>query len=395
MARHRDWDSICSAMEHVRVVTPGAVRATVVVFDDRSRSEEPFLDLNRQLNQHFCDSHGFDFVFVGGPEWAQLSDMPPHWARVAHLLELARLHQENPDDFLLSLDSDAVLANECFALERLLTALPREKSVFLAKDPPMWPPPTTWETTGVYCSGFVLVRLDSHGRDFLARWTASFDPLRWWQSEEGRWTTDGNWAGQTYEQGQLNRLAQGEFKDLVLELPQALFNSSFARPLASPQPVVLHLMRRPGEHGHRAKQDRVAATFAALLGLRAGSSRGGGSGSRGNSTKSSNDGTFAGIPCSGQALQAWEEEEERWTPAADLWCAFVSPPSVGKNKERRLQCTGCSQTMEPNDVVLYPGGDDGEFCELGRWFCKRCWSDCTVGQAFPQFRRACDGERCD
>merc|ERR1712194_937674 len=138
-------------------------------------------------------------------------------------------------------------------------------SIFLAKDPPMWPPPQGWETSGVFCSGLVIIRLDDAGRDFLSRWRASFDPEHRWQDEMGRWSSDGNWAGSTYEQGQLNLLAQGEFAHLVCELPQALFNASHTSPSDSPQPIVVHLMRRPGERGPSEKDGRVAASFRMLL----------------------------------------------------------------------------------------------------------------------------------
>merc|ERR1712080_426472 len=129
--------------------------------------------------------------------------------------------------------------------------------IFLAKDPAMWAPPVGWEEVGVYCSGCVIIRLDTKGREFLNCWSESYGPARWWQSEDGSWSTDGRWAGSAYEQGQLNILAQGEFSHSVFELPQALFNSPRARPPGMPQPIVLHLMRRPGEWGWQEKEDRV------------------------------------------------------------------------------------------------------------------------------------------
>ncbi|CAE8596767.1 unnamed protein product, partial [Polarella glacialis] len=106
------------------------------------------------------------------------------------------------------------------------------------------------------------------------------------------WKTDGNWAGPTYEQGQLNLLVQSEGADQVLELPQALFNSCFARPLGMPQPVVMHLMRRPMELAGVAKQARVASTFQALLSV----------------LEESDD----GLPRSALELQRWEDHEEQW-----------------------------------------------------------------------------------
>mmetsp|Transcript_58694 Transcript_58694/g.182318 ORF Transcript_58694/g.182318 Transcript_58694/m.182318 type:complete len:280 (+) Transcript_58694:501-1340(+) len=185
-----------------------------------------------------------------------------------------------------------------FPIERLLVALPPEKSVFLAKDPPMWPPPKGWEISGVYCSGFVLVRLDETGLGFLARWCAAFDPGQWWQSEEGCWTTDGNWAGAAYEQGQLNVLAQGDMESVVFELPQALFNSAWKRPDGRPQPVVMHLMRRPGEWSRREKEGRVEAAFTALLEQPS------------PPTAAEGDQSNDGIPRDSAALQLWEEEED-------------------------------------------------------------------------------------
>merc|ERR1712216_67857 len=199
--------------------------------------------------------------------------------------------------FLLSLDSDAALANEGVCLPQLLAALPPGKSVFLAKDPPMWPPPQGWESEGVFCAGFVLIRLDDAGRRFLESWLASYDPGCWWQDEEGRWSTDGKWAGPAYEQGQLNRLAcESQMRECVFELPQVLFNAVRVQPPGSAQPLVAHLMRRPGEWGKGEKEARVAASFRMLLEKHA--------------SLAHESPPWGGLPTSAEALAEWEREEE-------------------------------------------------------------------------------------
>ena len=261
----RQWELVCSASAWDGDAS--GVDATVVVFDDRDIREVRFLQLNCELNEGRCDRLGFDFLFVGGPHWPELRRMPPHWARVAHLEAMAARRPHGEHSFLISLDSDAALANPLFPLRRLLAALPREKSVFLAKDPPMWPPPqdSEWASSGVFCAGFVLVRLDEPGRRFLSRWRGCFDPSRWRRDGSGCWSTEGRWAGSAYEQGMLNALAHGELAHVVFELPQSLFNSAWVRAGGAPQPVVAHLMRRPGEWAPGEKDGRVAAAFGALL----------------------------------------------------------------------------------------------------------------------------------
>lgn len=278
--------------------------ATVIVFDDRVRAHEPFLDLNYRLNSLHCARQGLNFEFVGGPDWPELRRMPPHWARVDHMSELASLEVKDANSFLISMDSDAAFANPGFPLKELLGGLSHDKSVFLAKDPNMWRPPAECEA-GVYCSGFVLVRLDAYGRRFLKEWRDAYDPSQWWQDELGRWSSDGNWAGSTYEQGQLNRLAHGHLQHLVQELPQALFNSPFAREVGEVQPVIVHLMRRPGEL-QTEKPLRVATTFRMLLEA---------SMAHFASRRCPDD----GIPRSAEGLSRWEEIEESWWPHQDLW----------------------------------------------------------------------------
>lgn len=233
--------------------------------------------------------------------------MPPHWARIARLEAMARGGLQGPHRFVAVLDSDAAFTNSGFPLRRLLGGLPAEKSVFIAKDPAMHPPPADLEETGIFCSGFVCVRLSPEGLGFLAAWRDAFDASEWHRdADTGGWSTTARWAGPAYEQGQLNRLARGDFQDDVLELPQALFNSAFARGPGGPQPVVVHLMRRPGEAGGD-KDRRVEATLRALWEEQLASP-----------LSVSDGGGFrpspAGLPTTGADLAAWEAAEEACGP---------------------------------------------------------------------------------
>jgi len=333
--------------------TSDQVAVTTIVFDDRDPCDVPFLQLNQQLNEDFCRQRGFNFQLAGGPGWPELLRMPPHWARIAHLQTRSEQLPEGQHSFLISLDSDAAFANIRFPLEQLLVALPADKSVFLAKDPPMWPPPQGSETCGVYCSGFVLLRLDGPGRNFLKRWLGSYDASRWCLGKDGSWTTDGAWAGTAYEQGQLNELAHGELAASVFELPQALFNSPWERPICRPQPVVVHLMRRPGEWCMQAKEERVAVAFAALLGKAKAAAH-----STASKSKCVNFKNGDGLPRHAATLAVWEKQERDWIPARNAWC------SAARFLERHMPCAGCGASFSMQDEALQPEDCDGGYLEV-------------------------------
>merc|ERR1719329_868222 len=270
-------------------------RLSVLVFDDRREEEAPFLGWCRRINERHCRAQNVDLHFELGPDLAGLSTMPPHWARVARLRALARGEvRRGTNQFVAILDSDAVFANSGFPFRRLLAGLPAHKSVFVAKDPAMYPPPAgDAESTGVFCTGFVLVRTDEQGLRFLDAWLDAFDASHWsLNSQSGQWTTGATWAGPAYEQGQLNRLLRGEFQASALELPQALFNASFLRAAGAPQPLVLHLMRRPGERSGAAKDGRVTETLRELWEQRPVAEH------------------VGGVPVTAESLAAWEAFEE-------------------------------------------------------------------------------------
>eukprot|EP00747_Dinoflagellata_sp_TGD_P221296 gnl/TRDRNA2_/TRDRNA2_93148_c0_seq1.p1 gnl/TRDRNA2_/TRDRNA2_93148_c0~~gnl/TRDRNA2_/TRDRNA2_93148_c0_seq1.p1 ORF type:complete len:149 (+),score=30.21 gnl/TRDRNA2_/TRDRNA2_93148_c0_seq1:3-449(+) len=97
-----------------------------------------------------------------------------------------------------------------------------------------------------------------------------------------------------------------DLQHMVGELPQALFNSPYARPAGWPQPVVVHLMRRPGEWGKDEKEARVAETFHVLL--------------RTCEARACEDvEEDDGIPRRAAELQQWEEEGEMWRLSHAAW----------------------------------------------------------------------------
>lgn len=297
--RQDAWEEACARVSISELGLAEVGRETeeaqlsVVVFDDRTEEDAPFLRWCRRVNERHCRAQSIDLYFELGPNLAGLSTMPPHWARVARLRALASEVRRGHNQFVAVLDSDAVFANSDFPLRHLLAGLPAHKSVFVAKDPAMYPPPAgDFEGTGVFCTGFVLVRLDDRGLQFLDAWLESFDASQWsLNSQTGRWSTGATWAGPAYEQGQLNRLLRSEFQASVFELPQALFNSSFLRSVGVPQPLVLHLMRRPGEWSVD-KDRRVEDTLRDLWGQRQFAE------------------TAGGAPTTSASLAVWEAFEE-------------------------------------------------------------------------------------
>jgi len=291
------------------------VQLCVLILDDREDEDSQFLLWSRLINERYCAEQSIELHFVTGPMVPELADMPPHWARVARLESLVKSGKMGDDCFAIVMDSDAAFTNPSFPLAQLLAGMPADRSIFVAKDPAMYPPPPDCSDPGVFCAGFVCIRLSIEGLCFLKAWRNSFDPSHWSRDNKGRWHTAARWAGPAYEQGQLNRLVRGDFQHATFELPQSLFNSPYARAPGRVQPPVLHLMRLPGEPSGAHKDSRVEETLRSLwqerIALEVHKAPDG-------CTNSCNAGTPAlassGIPMTAIELAAWEALEEAKGP---------------------------------------------------------------------------------
>lgn len=240
---------------------PEGFAITVIVFDDRS-PRPAYLDLALRVNERYARQFGIRFRHL--TRCSHQETLPPYWARVALVADAHREASHDPKarGFVIGLDSDAVIASLSFDLRQELVEVPASKAVVVVREAPFR------ESGETLCSGFFGVRLGSTGGAFLDDWLARYDATSWRQ-ERGRWRTDEAWAGDAYEQGQLNHVA-GRHCQIMHELPQWVFNSGFPRSVTDHDeeelvlPGILHCTPWPGEEA-TVREERARCAFQELL----------------------------------------------------------------------------------------------------------------------------------
>jgi len=156
------------------------MNVAVVQFDTREDSQHSELvSQNMQYARHAGYSH--DFVTHAEP------GLPPYWGKVLACLGLA---ERGECEAILFLDTDAVVMDFDFRVESLLA----DGTAFAASG----------SRAGSVNAGIFAVHC-RHGIELLNEWMDMYDPSRW-HYRDGRWRCDGEWAGEDYKQGALNRL---------------------------------------------------------------------------------------------------------------------------------------------------------------------------------------------
>lgn len=173
----------------------------VVQFDTRESARSS--ELVKQ-NTEFCQSAGYDHLFVSGT----LEELPPYWAKVFAVRNVAASGRY---DSILFLDTDAVVMDESLRMDDLF----REGGHFVAGGP------------GKMNAGVFAVKCNRHGLAILEDWASCYDPSDWTfsphkETAKLKWRTKGGeWAGPGYEQHALNEVVvrrhSGEISNLGVE----------------------------------------------------------------------------------------------------------------------------------------------------------------------------------
>lgn len=139
-----------------------------------------------------------------------LDAYPPYWAKVF----AAKRALE--DDALkcarvIWVDSDATFhvtrssceGKRCATTVRSVREIAEElfdgKDFFYSRDPSMTPPNEYWGSE--FNAGFWGCANTTRGREIMDAWTKAYHVEAWSRGPNGQWTSTGNFAGSTYEQG--------------------------------------------------------------------------------------------------------------------------------------------------------------------------------------------------
>ena len=169
----------------------------VVQYDNR-----PLQNIYKVLQQHninYCKKYGYKYFFI-----SEKYELPPYWIKVKIVQEILKTNKYKG---VLWLDMDAVIHDTNISLDSLLI---KGKSFYYAPDRPEWNTP--------FNAGVWFVLNNKIGNAIVDSWINTYKP-EYWMEKNGKWITNGPWAGITYEQGSFIHYIKPIYMKYINEFP--------------------------------------------------------------------------------------------------------------------------------------------------------------------------------
>lgn len=187
---------------------PFQLRITIITMEDRPLGE--MLDIRNKSVADYAQHHGYEYRFQKTID----SPLPVYWKKLHWMNQIL---QEEECDYVLWMDSDAMVCNPWIPIEAMISLKP-EASIFIGRDWPFWP-------LNSLCAGVFLVKNDAPGKQFVEECLnkAVNNPAC---LVEDKPALKGVWAGECYEQGVMNQFLRGQFaSNLCIVGPEFICNA--------------------------------------------------------------------------------------------------------------------------------------------------------------------------
>lgn len=184
---------------------------SVLVFQIEDRNDDRFNNFMNE-NKQTCLNNQMQYLFMKKTSF----DVPIFWGKI---MEIKRILTEQPNlNYLMWLDSDAFFYE--FSIEKLQNFLKKYEnySMIISKDMPPW-------EKGNFNAGSFFIKNDKVAHKILDKWITYYHPDRW-EYKDSKWTTDGEWAKDDYEQGSFEKFILPEFKQNIKQLPYYILNNN-------------------------------------------------------------------------------------------------------------------------------------------------------------------------
>jgi len=142
-------------------------------------------------------------------------DIPPYWIKVLLVKQVMIAHPEV--QYIAWLDSDAVVHDQ---KRRIETLFPADKDFLISYCP--------WGGGDLNVGAF-YIRVNDTTRQLVNDWWNCYTTTNW-KKVDGKWKSDGPWAGIDYEQGSFNEKVLPRFPDVVGKYVYTIFDESAAFP---------------------------------------------------------------------------------------------------------------------------------------------------------------------
>jgi hypothetical protein len=166
-----------------------------------------------KFNKKLAKERGYKYMRVTKSR----HNVPPYWAKVHEIYDLLHDNIDNVE-YVMWLDSDAHLNPTNDPIDLVTKDDHANFSMFITPDPPPW--------DGPFNAGVFIVKNNEDGRKIVSDWKEMYDGERWHVDEDGLWRSNGEWAGDTYEQGSFSKniLPNPDFSSCIKSLSYHILN---------------------------------------------------------------------------------------------------------------------------------------------------------------------------
>lgn len=183
------------------------MKTCLVQYDDR---HTVLFEELMKYNRTYAARHSYEYIRP-----TQTYDIPPYWIKVRIIQQLL---QERPDlEYIMWLDSDAVVHDRAKPIE----------SLFETGGPDFLISYCPWNknhTDHVLNVGVFVIRVTPQTKRLVNDWFACYKKERWTHTK-GEWKTDGEWAGDDYEQGSFNTMILPKYEKIIGKHQSNVFDS--------------------------------------------------------------------------------------------------------------------------------------------------------------------------
>lgn len=199
---------------------------TLCIVTLETRPLHELLDYHNRSFSDYAARHGYEYKFLD--HFPMTPDVPVYWKKLFLLLQIMDVPNT---DYVMWVDSDMYVNRPSTDLRGILQA---GKSIFMGRD-----------GYGILPrnlnAGIVIIRNDEIGRSFLSECIDKLLTNTACRCQDGTFALKGQWAGDCYEQGVMNKLIQFEpkYKQALQILgPSKVLNTSCS--LLMTDPIILH-----------------------------------------------------------------------------------------------------------------------------------------------------------
>jgi len=193
-------------VETIKLV-PKIKNATLVTIETRDLQQ--LLAIHNKNISEYANFHGYQYNFYTKIE----SVLPVYWWKI----QLAqKILEDESVEYFVWLDSDTIIKYKRLPLETIISINP-DASIYIGKDYPC-------SINNAFCAGVFIIKNNYIGKKFIS------DCLDIYLSRDiccknGKYTLDGAYAGECYEQGIMNELLNSRYAKYVVITPPCFISN--------------------------------------------------------------------------------------------------------------------------------------------------------------------------